>query len=581
MDFAKLLGLKEDVLDFSRSQLTELIFPGGLPVACVEGKHIAAHTEAWDYMDKDLFVCAEVALEALASVTREVERFLSLRDIVNAAAGRYRKLRFENEGEEDDDDDDDDGNGDMRKTLRKGRSPKTADEKEDIKTFVPLSLLLGMVLSMTHLVDIPKRLRLSTFVCNMLPRALEPYPSVAKPVEQVRHLDGIFGRNTFAEFGLTPEEFEATQKDKYRDCYRRMRGLIPPNITRTTLKQMRKEGVPRKIAERIWEKKILWLICMHEHDLPKVHIADLRSKYQFHGLDIFEMRALWEVLPDWDGDSDKALWRESFRAKLDDLVALEIRGEIDAEDMRNSAYDGHDQLMIYDWQKELAPVVRENNVEKTPESLQILRYGSLDSDGWSQKRHSSNMILSRRNSLRDSFRSASRRGSMESMISSDGGHSAWMSRKTTVTARSLFNDESVDDLLGEDDDEDDAFKDVESVSEADEYISDIENFNGNEGGDNGMDDRGRESLSPDAITNFIRGNLASGAVPRKKVEKLEYNPERSRRKSHHRADMGPKTEAELEAEFEQVGGKTGPESTMNIYNSILTKSPMYTVLCDS
>jgi hypothetical protein len=49
-----------------------------------------------------------------------------------------------------------------------------------------------------------------------------------------------------------------------------MRGLIPPNIAKTDMKTMLKEGVPRDIAERVWQKKVLWLICMHADDLPKV-----------------------------------------------------------------------------------------------------------------------------------------------------------------------------------------------------------------------------------------------------------------------------------------------------------------------
>ena len=37
----------------------------------------------------------------------------------------------------------------------------------------------------------------------------------------------------------------------------------------------------------------------------EIHIGDLRGKYQFHGLDITEMRGLWHWLPEWKGDSEK------------------------------------------------------------------------------------------------------------------------------------------------------------------------------------------------------------------------------------------------------------------------------------
>ena len=49
-----------------------------------------------------------------------------------------------------------------------------------------------------------------------------------------------------------------------------MRRFVPPNITSTTLKKMKADGVPDEIAQRIWQKKILWLIGMHPEDLPKV-----------------------------------------------------------------------------------------------------------------------------------------------------------------------------------------------------------------------------------------------------------------------------------------------------------------------
>ena len=80
-----------------------------------------------------------------------------------------------------------------------------------------------------------------------------------------------------------------------------MRGLIPPNIAKTDLKTMISDGVPKKIARHIWQRKALWLICKHPLDIPRVHIADLRGKYHFHGLDIVEMRALHHVLPSWEG----------------------------------------------------------------------------------------------------------------------------------------------------------------------------------------------------------------------------------------------------------------------------------------
>jgi hypothetical protein len=56
---------------------------------------------------------------------------------------------------------------------------------------------------------------------------------------------------------------------------------------------------------------------MHEDDIPKIHIADLRGKYNSHGLDIVEMRALWKVLRDkWPSGDQKGEWLNSFKSKL-------------------------------------------------------------------------------------------------------------------------------------------------------------------------------------------------------------------------------------------------------------------------
>jgi len=53
---------------------------------------------------------------------------------------------------------------------------------------------------------------------------------------------------------------------------------------------MIKQGVPAAIAKRLWEKRALSLIVTHPDDIAKIHIADLRGKYHYVGLDIIEMR---------------------------------------------------------------------------------------------------------------------------------------------------------------------------------------------------------------------------------------------------------------------------------------------------
>lgn len=65
-------------------------------------------------------------------------------------------------------------------------------------------------------------------------------------------------------------EFELKQKPLNLEAYRRMRSIIPPNITRTDFNKLKSYRLPDSIVQRIWQTKILWLICMHKDDILKV-----------------------------------------------------------------------------------------------------------------------------------------------------------------------------------------------------------------------------------------------------------------------------------------------------------------------
>jgi hypothetical protein len=74
----------------------------------------------------------------------------------------------------------------------------------------------------------------------------------------------------------------------------------------------------------------------------QIHIADLRSRYGTVGLDIVEMRAIWNILPKWSLDDPntklKAEWRQNFKQKLDSLAKAEMNGTILPDESRNSVY---------------------------------------------------------------------------------------------------------------------------------------------------------------------------------------------------------------------------------------------------
>jgi hypothetical protein len=141
------------------------------------------------------------------------------------------------------------------------------------------------------------------------------------------------------------------QKPVMEKCRRRMRMLIPPDVTQTNVNKMIDEGVPKVIANRIWNKKALWLICMHADDIKRIHIVDLKSKYNPQGLDIIEMRACFAALPvefDLDSDGKKAEWRNNIRTKLEELTTKEENNRLSALEKRNPCYKGFDELSIYD-----------------------------------------------------------------------------------------------------------------------------------------------------------------------------------------------------------------------------------------
>ena len=73
------------------------------------------------------------------------------------------------------------------------------------------------------------------------------------------------------------EAFEAQQRPVYEAAYRKMREFVPLNIHKTNLQTLiQKRGMPEDLAHRVWNTKILWLICMHSEDIYKV-LADMWS----------------------------------------------------------------------------------------------------------------------------------------------------------------------------------------------------------------------------------------------------------------------------------------------------------------
>ena len=212
---------------------------------------------------------------------------------------------------------------------------------EDLHTFVPISVVMGILLLNLHKFEVHKKLRFAALASQLMDVALDAYPKLGHEMIYAPECMPLSRRLSDSEQNSNQEEFEESQCLKYTENYRTMRHFVPPSIARSDLRSMIADGVPQKIADRVWSKKALWLLCMHPTDIPKVHIADLRGKYDCHGLDIVELGALWHILPRWKGGSPKAEWRRALKSRLDELVAREISGKIFANELRDPAYKVH------------------------------------------------------------------------------------------------------------------------------------------------------------------------------------------------------------------------------------------------
>ncbi|GMH92820.1 hypothetical protein TL16_g12462, partial [Triparma laevis f. inornata] len=112
-------------------------------------------------------------------------------------------------------------------------------------------------------------------------------------------------------------------KEPNEEALKIIRTFVPPDIYCSNLKGLKKhfiltrrfaprqcssqERMPEKIAERIFARKILWLTRSPPESIAKIHIAELKTKFQAHGLDLVELRAICTILPEaFENDADGA-----------------------------------------------------------------------------------------------------------------------------------------------------------------------------------------------------------------------------------------------------------------------------------
>ena len=92
------------------------------------------------------------------------------------------------------------------------------------------------------------------------------------------------------------EEWESRNAPLNEKALHTMRSFVPEDITtNSSLKAMLERGVAPQLARRLTNNRALWLVRVAEPFLKRGHIADLKSKYAIHGLDLTELRAVWCV----------------------------------------------------------------------------------------------------------------------------------------------------------------------------------------------------------------------------------------------------------------------------------------------
>ena len=118
-----------------------------------------------------------------------------------------------------------------------------------------------------------------------------------------------------------------------------LRSFVPPDVFSTNLSRLKAE-LPEKIAERVFSRKILWLVRADPSMIVKVHIAELKTKFQAHSLDLDEIRAIVSILPaafENDADRKKMEWKDKLVERLREMVKKVDSGDARVG-LRDKAY---------------------------------------------------------------------------------------------------------------------------------------------------------------------------------------------------------------------------------------------------
>lgn len=141
------------------------------------------------------------------------------------------------------------------------------------------------------------------------------------------------------------EKEEAWKNDNFLkniEALEVQRNIIPNNIySGASVDILMEKGLKKELAVRLMRNRVLWLVHMDPNEIALTHLADLRFKYSFAGLDIIEMRALYACMPEkfeHDDTGEKMQWLSSIREKLSDMINQDKNNTLISRLKRNQAY---------------------------------------------------------------------------------------------------------------------------------------------------------------------------------------------------------------------------------------------------
>ena len=138
------------------------------------------------------------------------------------------------------------------------------------------------------------------------------------------------------------QAWAAREMPRCREALAVTRSFVPTNVSQLTLDDLMSAGLPRPLAQRVLQKKELWLCIMHPGDIERLHKAELLNKYAVTGCDIVELRSIFAKLPPAgfsnDPDGDKEAWRKGIWEKLKEMVLKEEQGTLTSNEARHQTY---------------------------------------------------------------------------------------------------------------------------------------------------------------------------------------------------------------------------------------------------